>query len=212
MFSEDGHSWPKHVKAVNIYKLNHTGRCFQLFYNSCRRFQTNIVGGFCIWEILVHNILWFTQRHKWTFSCIPGTVLQIFLNSDRETFIKIARQFLFSTTLIHIVALQIQSDSPCVPGIDFSRSVPNPWLSWPALISYSEAVFWQLLMEFVTLFLNRTVIDCFHFSANYCLFQIELLSSWFPENSFIFYLLLHQFCRKLTSMCRFIFPTFQLNF
>jgi hypothetical protein len=27
MLSEDGHSWPKHVKAINIYKLNLSGRC-----------------------------------------------------------------------------------------------------------------------------------------------------------------------------------------
>jgi hypothetical protein len=33
MPSEDGHRWPKHVKAINIYKLNHTERCYQLFYN-----------------------------------------------------------------------------------------------------------------------------------------------------------------------------------
>jgi hypothetical protein len=31
--SEDGHNWPKHVKAINIYKLNHTGWCYQLFHN-----------------------------------------------------------------------------------------------------------------------------------------------------------------------------------
>jgi hypothetical protein len=33
MPSENGHSSPKHVKAVNIYKLSLTGHDQQLFYN-----------------------------------------------------------------------------------------------------------------------------------------------------------------------------------
>jgi hypothetical protein len=33
MPSENGCSRPKHVKAINTYKLNHTGWCYQLFYN-----------------------------------------------------------------------------------------------------------------------------------------------------------------------------------
>jgi hypothetical protein len=42
LLSEDGYTWPKHVKALNIYKLNHTGLCCQLFYNNLLVWRTRI--------------------------------------------------------------------------------------------------------------------------------------------------------------------------
>jgi hypothetical protein len=30
LLSEDGHKWPKHVKALYKYILNHTGQCCQI--------------------------------------------------------------------------------------------------------------------------------------------------------------------------------------
>jgi hypothetical protein len=32
-------NWPKHVKAINIYKLNHTGWYYQLLYNLIRKLR-----------------------------------------------------------------------------------------------------------------------------------------------------------------------------
>jgi hypothetical protein len=100
-------NWPKHAKATNIYKLNHTGRCEELFYNyyTISYFHTTSL-------LSLFPIVFTNSSPQWLFLCSVFT---------RSFLVSVAGWLtLQSWTLISTYSTQLESHffSASLEGLD----------------------------------------------------------------------------------------------